>query len=271
MGRGSTERGGFVELEELVELRDAEGPLRSKPSTSGQFRRTRVAEAGERSVLLLVDQRLGMFFGSASVTKSAFAARAAALVAWRTIAAGARVGALVVGEHSHWSLSPAGSSGDVMSLLEYLVEAGRSLDGCRPASGDPFAAAFEASNALELEGALVLLISDLRGLSSQAVTSLARLRQHNDLLLAWVIDPLEIALPDALPPVSEGLGEGSWPASDAALRNALTSAFEQERARVRELSLKLAAPYRQLRTDRPLLEQLGSALGGGAVSVEKAV
>jgi len=270
MGRGSTERGGFVELEELVELRHAEGPLGSKPSTSGQFRRTRAVGAGEHPVLLVVDQRLGMFFGSASVTKSAFAARAAALVAWRSIAAGARVGALVVGEHRHWSLDPVGSSGDVMSLLECLVEAGRALDGCRPAAGDPFRAAFEASHGLDLEEALVLLISDLRGFSSQAVASLARLRQHNDLLLAWVIDPLEIALPDALPPVTEGLGEGSWPASDAALRNALTAAFEEERARVRELSLKLAAPYRQLRTDRPLVEQLRSGLDAGALSVGKA-
>jgi len=270
MGRGSSERSGFVDLEELVELRQAEGPLGSKPSTSGQFRRTRAVEAAERPVLLVVDQRLGMFFGSASVTKSAFAARAAALVAWRSIAAGARVGALIVGEHRHWSLAPAGSSSDVVSLLECLVEAGRALDGCRPAPGDPFRAAFEASNELDLEEALVLLVSDLRGFSNQAVASLARLRQHNDLLLAWIIDPLELALPDALPPVTEGMGEGSWPASDAALRNALTAAFEQERTRVRELSLKLAAPYRQLRTDRPLVEQLRSAFGAGPVSVGKA-
>ena len=282
MGKGSPDRGMFVELEELVELRHAEGghhaggahrpgsALRSKQSTSGQFRRTRSAKPNARSVLLVVDQRLCMFFGSAAASKSAFAARTAALVAWRTIAVGAQVSAVIVGEHRYWSLPPARSSGEVMSLLEQLVEAGRALDGCRPTTGDPFCAAFDAVAEQNPDGTLVLLISDLRGLSDHTVATLARVRQQNDLLLAWVIDPLEIALPEALPPVPEGLGEGSWPASDAALRNALTAAFEQERGRVRQLSLKLAAPYRQLRTDRPLLEQLRSAFGPGPVSVGRA-
>lgn len=277
MGRGVAERGSFVELEELVLLRDADGAeqaggsLRSKQATSGQFRRARFAKSNQRSVLLVVDQRLCMFFGSAAVTKSAFAARVAALVAWRTVIQGGRVGALIAGEHRHWSLPLAGSSADVMGLLEQLVEAGRTLDGCRPASGDPFCAALDAVSEQRPEQALVLLISDLRGLSEHTVSTLGRLRQHNDLLLGWVIDPLEIALPEAPPPLSEGMDDGSWPASDVALRNALTTAFEQERARVRQLSLKLAAPYRQLRTDRPLLEQLqGSQQGLGPVSVGKA-
>jgi uncharacterized protein (DUF58 family) len=266
----------FVELEELVALREADGAehaggtLRSKQATSGQFRRTRLAKSNQRPVLLVVDQRLCMFFGSAAVTKSAFAARVASLVAWRTVTQGGRVGAVIAGEHRHWSLPAAGSSAEVMGLLEQLVEAGRTLDGCRPASGDPFSAALDAVSEQRPEDALVLVISDLRGLSEHAVSTLGRLRQHNDLLLGWVIDPLEIALPDAPPPLSEGMGEGSWPASDAALRNALTTAFEQERARVRHLSLKLAAPYRQLRTDRPLLEQLKSAQALSQVSVGRA-
>ncbi|HEY6722851.1 MAG TPA: hypothetical protein VI197_02435 [Polyangiaceae bacterium] len=275
MGRRSGERGSFVELEELVLLRDADGAPaggtpRSRQAASGQFRRTRVTEANQRTVLLVVDQRLCMFFGSAAVTKSAFAARVAALVAWRTVIQGGRVGALIAGEHRHWSLPPAASSAEVMGLLEQLVEAGRTLDGCRPASGDPFRAALDAVAEQRHERALVLIISDLRGFSEHAVSTLGRLRQHNDLLLGWVIDPLEIALPDAPPPLSEGLGDGSWPASDAALRNALTTAFEQERARVRQLSLKLAAPYRQLRTDRPLLEQLRSSQEFTSVSVGRA-
>lgn len=273
MARRSGERGLFVELAELVALRDADGApaggtLRSKQATSGQFRRARISS--QRSVLLVVDQRLCMFFGSAAVTKSAFAARVAALVAWRTVTQGGRVGALIAGEHRHWSLPLAGSSAEVMGLLEQLVEAGRTLDGCRPASADPFCAALDAVSQQGPEDALVLLISDLRGFSEHAISTLGRLRQHNDLAFAWVIDPVEIALPDAPPPLSEGLGDGSWPASDAALRNALTTAFEQERARVRQLSLKLAAPYRQLRTDRPLVEQLRSSQEFGQSSVGRA-
>lgn len=276
VGRASVERGAFVELEELVALRDADdtrhagGTLRSKQATSGQFRRARVAKPDQRTVLLVVDQRLCMFFGSGALTKSAFAARVASLVAWRTVMQGGRVGAVIAGEHRHWTPPLAGSSSEVLVLLEQLVDAGRSLDGCRPALGDPFAIALDALSVQRPERALLLLISDLRGLSARAVSMLGRLRQHNDLVLGWVIDPLEIGLPDAAPFASDGSGDGSWPASDAALRTALTTAFEEERIRVRELSLNLAAPYRQLRTDRPLLEQLRSPQGVRQASVGQA-
>lgn len=263
-GKTSARPGSFVELEELVALREADSALhagsalRSKQATSGQFRRAPAGKSHERPVLLVVDQRLCMFFGSGRITKAAFAARVAALIAWRTIAGAARLGAVIVGEHRHWSVPAMSSSGEVMGLFEQLVEAGRALDGCRPGSSDPFGGALETASEQRPKEALVVVISDLRGLSEHAISVLGRLRQHNDLLLGWIIDPLELALPAPAPLATEGMGEGSWPASDAALRSALTAAFEQERARVRHLSLKLAAPHRQLRTDRPLLEQLRS-------------
>src|SRR5882757_7250444 len=52
-------------------------------------------EERERSVLLIVDQRLTMFFGSVKNMKSVTAAEAAALATWRVIAQKDRIGALV--------------------------------------------------------------------------------------------------------------------------------------------------------------------------------
>src|SRR5262249_19246619 len=49
-------------------------------------------EERERPVLMVVDQRLGMFFGSQRAMKSVTAVEAAALVAWRTIAVKDRIG-----------------------------------------------------------------------------------------------------------------------------------------------------------------------------------
>src|SRR5215471_16922821 len=57
---------------------------------------TRVfTEERERSTLLLVDQRLNMFFGSTKNMKSVTAAETAALAAWRVLSQQDRVGALV--------------------------------------------------------------------------------------------------------------------------------------------------------------------------------
>ena len=51
-------------------------------------------EERERTTLLLVDQRITMFFGSVKNMKSVTAAEAAALAAWRVLAQKDRVGAL---------------------------------------------------------------------------------------------------------------------------------------------------------------------------------
>src|SRR5262245_57923909 len=52
-------------------------------------------EERERPVILLVDQRLGMFFGSRLNLKSVTACELTALAAWRTIDVQDRVGAIV--------------------------------------------------------------------------------------------------------------------------------------------------------------------------------
>ena len=52
-------------------------------------------EERDRPVIVMVDQRLPMFFGSERKMKSVVAAELAALTAWRTIAVGDRVGAIL--------------------------------------------------------------------------------------------------------------------------------------------------------------------------------
>jgi len=52
-------------------------------------------EEKDRTVWLLIDQRVGMFFGSKDRMKSVVAAEVAAISAWRVLSVGDRVGALV--------------------------------------------------------------------------------------------------------------------------------------------------------------------------------
>ena len=52
-------------------------------------------EERDRPALVIVDQRISMFFGSRSRMKSVVAAEAAAIAAWRVLSQGDRVGALV--------------------------------------------------------------------------------------------------------------------------------------------------------------------------------
>ena len=52
-------------------------------------------EEKDRTVWLLIDQRVNMFFGSQQRMKSVVAAQVAAISAWRVLSVGDRVGALV--------------------------------------------------------------------------------------------------------------------------------------------------------------------------------
>ena len=231
-------------------------------------------EERDRPVLLVVDQRACMFFGSHSMMKSVAAARLAALAAWRVIAVGDRVGALIVGEHEDLAVRPSRSNSSVYYFCELLVKAGRALSTTGNASRadeDSFARALRAASELAPRDTLVILISDLRGFSDDAVALLGSLRTHNDLLLAWIVDPLEAALPDVgLVPVTDGRSTLSVPTADAAFRKRFAAKFADDTRRVREFCAGSGAPYFELRTDRDLLEQVRQTFGEARLPVGRA-
>lgn len=231
-------------------------------------------EERDRPVLLVVDQRLGMFFGTQQVMKAVAAARLAALAAWRIVAVGDRVGALIVGEHEDVAVRPSRSSSNVFYLCELLVKAGRELSTANAANHtneDSFARALRAASELAPRDTLVILISDLRGFSADSVALLGSLRKHNDLLVAWIVDPLEAALPDlGLVPVTDGRTTLSVPTADAGFRARFAAKFADDTRRVREFCAGSGAPYFELRTDRDLLEQVRDTFGESRLPVGRA-
>ena len=215
----------------------------------------------DRPVLLVVDQRPSMFFGSRAM-KSVVAARLAALAAWRVVAVGDQVGAIVLGERELWTLRPGHSPAVVLQLIERLVSAGRLLGKPPRAPLDTFEGAMNAVGRLAPHDALVVVISDLRGLSNTAETALSHVRRRADLIVAWVIDPLEAALPDVgRAAVSDGAEQLSLPTSDPALRAAFASAFANDRARVRSFCDHVGALQFELGTERSVVEQVESTFG----------
>ena len=71
-------------------------------------------EERERPVLLLIDQRISMFFGSLLKMKSVIAAELAALSAWRVLSAGDRVGAIVFNDTDILESKPYRSQKNVL-------------------------------------------------------------------------------------------------------------------------------------------------------------
>ena len=155
---------------------------------------TRVfTEERERSVLLLVDQRITMFFGSVRNMKSVTAAEAAALAAWRVISQNDRVGALVFNDLRVDEVRPQRSKATVMRILHATVEQNNalSLDAGVRANATMFNEALRRCERIAKHDFLICIISDAAGHDNESRELLTRIAQHNDVLFVFVFDPLE--------------------------------------------------------------------------------
>jgi uncharacterized protein (DUF58 family) len=220
-------------------------------------------EERDRPVLFVVDQRQSMFFGSQRALKSVAAAEAAALGAWRVLGAGDRVGGVVIGDEELRVVRPHRSKERVMRLLKAVVAENHSLKA-DAGSGDPSALdrGLERVARLVKHDALVVVVSDFAGAGPETLRAITRMAAHNDVLLAFIHDPLEVALPDAGPLV---MGERELQlevdTGDGDLRRSYANAFEERLARVRRLARQREVPVLAISTAKPVAEQVREALG----------
>lgn len=154
-------------------------------------------EERERPMLLVVDQRLPMFFGSQLAMKSVVAAELAALGAWRVLAAGDRVGGIVFNENELIDLSPQRSQTRVLRLLHEVVRLNQMLPN---QTGTPRPDPVTLNQALEAAARrakhdhLVVVISDFDGADGDTQRLATHLAAHNDVLAVAVYDPLGASL-----------------------------------------------------------------------------
>lgn len=154
-------------------------------------------EERERPVLLVVDQRRAMFFGSHRTMKSVIAAELAALGAWRALATGDRVGGIVFNNEETVEVAPHRSQTRVLRLLHQVVRLNQKL-----AEKTDQTASSQVTLNLALHAAvrraahdhLVVIISDLDGANDETRQLATRLATHNDVLVIGIYDPLGASL-----------------------------------------------------------------------------
>jgi uncharacterized protein (DUF58 family) len=155
------------------------------------------SEERERPVLLVVDQRRTMFFGSRRAMKSVVAAEVAALGAWRTLAAGDRVGGIVFNDGELVDLVPHRSQTRVLRLLHEVVRLNQLLAEQPDEQTAPQVSLNDALQAATRRAAhdhLVVLISDLDGADETTKRLATELASHNDVLIVGIYDPLGASL-----------------------------------------------------------------------------
>lgn len=221
-------------------------------------------EERDRPVILLVDQRLGMFFGSRRTMKSVVAAEAAALAAWRVTSLGDRIGGLVLSNDGLDEIRPRSRSAAIGPLFEAIVRRNRALkaDDVHPLDPSLLNAALGKVARLLPHDGLLTIITDAAGADQETVRLVTEITAHNDVLIVFVFDPLEATLPnvgDVI--VAEADRQIEIETAHKSLRAKFAASFSERQAAIEGFSRRRAIPVLTLSTERDTTEQFHEQLG----------
>ncbi len=221
-------------------------------------------EERDRPVLLMVDQRQTMFFGSRRCMKSVAAAELAAAGAWRVFHAGDRVGAIVFNDMELIEIEPHRSRQRVMRILHAIVRLNRQLSANTDAPSNPgmYNEALRRAQRLAKHDSLVCTISDGFGVDSETERLGKEIAAHNDVLVTFVFDPLEEQLPGAGRLVCGRAGRQLEVDTDSiALRHDYAADFEQRQSALDRFCRHGQVPRLRISTDRDIAQQIRERLG----------
>ncbi len=267
-GRHSSRlRGRGLNFEELRHYRAGDDIRTMDWKVTNRTRKPHVrvfTEERERPVLLLVDQRINMFFGSKLKLKSVIAAELTALSAWRVLSVGDRVGALIFNDHEIIETRPHRSRKTVMQILHNVLTLNHKLSAVYPDTQNDLMLnkALKETERLSGHDYLIVIISDLSGWDGETVKRIKRLGRHNDVMVSLVFDPLEKTLPDSSKLVlSDGQMQIQVDAASQGLGEQFTERFESGVERLQSELNKHGIPVIPMNTTKTVLDQIREAIG----------
>jgi len=220
-------------------------------------------EERDRPVLLVVDQRRPMFFGSQRAMKSVTAAEITALGAWRALGAGDRVGGIVFNEDEIVDLRPHHSQTRVLRLLHEVARLNQALaDPPDTAPGHvTLNHALDAARRCAAHDHLVVLISDLDGADDDTKRLSTLLAAHNDMLVVGIYDPLGASLQGRPGMVAADRGATYTLPAGAAFAASFQRAFAARLDQWTDIFRALRVPVLPLSAAEPPARQLRTLFG----------
>lgn len=185
-------------------------------------------EERDRQGVLAVDQRLSMFFGTRRAMKSVTAAEIAAVVAWRILSVGDRVGGIVFNDRSIEEVRPQRSRRIVLQYLTKLAEQNQALGVGRGITRDAtmLNRALDRIRRVAPHDATVVIFSDFDGADETTRHAIAALAAHNTVIAVLIHDPSQSELPAA----------GRMTVTDGELQIALDVAHGSTRQNILDMS-----------------------------------
>ena len=215
-------------------------------------------EERERPVLIYVDQSQHMFFGSRQRLKSVAAAELAGRIAWQTLAAGDRIGGIVIGNEEQTLFRPFRTIRAVGRLLNQIAIANQTLT--RSAFIDTQESKFsglEQLRRLTQSNYRIFIISDFSGDIESWSEQIKQLARHNHVTLLHIQDPLDKELPPADHYViTDGNERLQFYSGKENLRKKYADEFAQRWDRLQELCRHESLAYATLSTEDPNWDHL---------------
>jgi uncharacterized protein (DUF58 family) len=220
-------------------------------------------EEKDRAVVLVIDQRMNMFFGTRGKMKSVTAAQLAALGAWRALAVGDRVGAVVFNDTEVIEIRPQRSQKTVMSILGAVVRMNQALRAdsqVKPNAG-MLNHAMEKALRLAPHDALVVAISDFFGVNAATELLITRLAAHNDVLGLLVHDPVRHDPMAQRLTLSDGALQMEVDFTDPQVREKLMQDYQEEQDNITHFLRTLSAPLLPVSNQGDVVNQVRRLLG----------
>lgn len=218
-------------------------------------------EERERPVLLLVDQGPSMHFATRVAFKSVIAAQAAALVAWAAADHGDRVGAVIFSGGQHKEVRPQRGTRGALGACRALAQYPISAETHGNIAGGGWSEALARAGRIAHPGTLLVLLSDFAGPAGDAARHLLHLTRHCDVLMVFIYDPVERALPSrGLYTISDGAQRLAVDAADQHVRSRHEAAFIARHHLAQELARRSRAGWTEIATTDDVGAKLRIAL-----------
>lgn len=190
-------------------------------------------EEKERPALIVVDQRINMFFGSRRSMKSVTAAEAAMLCAWRILGSGDRVGGFVFNDETIEEVRPHRSREAVIGFADTIARQNATLSAgySHPPSPSALDKVVDHVGSIAHHDHLVVIVSDFDGHTDATRHAMLRLSASNDVVCLLVYDPFLLELPTSGDIVVSGGGmQAELPLRQSGVRQSI-DAFARDRGR----------------------------------------
>lgn len=203
-------------------------------------------EERERPVLIVVDLRLALRYGTRVCFKSVHCARLAAGLAWRAVGHGDKVGALIFNDLQRRELPPKAGHSGVAQLCKAMVE-------CHAESQPGGLSMAEMLTELKRvlhAGGEAFVVSDFHDWDADAQLALGGACRHAALQMMHVVDPLQWLLPArAGCTVTDGIRRRVLPRAGSAAAREYSAQFERRAEQLSHEFTRAGARYQRISTE----------------------